>query len=248
MNDHGSTQGRRGIAGSLVLALGLMGAAWILGSSAIRIANSRATITVTGSARQQIRSDLVVWRGMFSAQSPSMQTAYAELSANAAKVKVYLASKGITDAEATIQSIQTRTFYQLGPNGRETSTVTGYRLSQMVEVRSRDVERITSLSRESTDLIQQGVPFESFPPEYLYTKLAELKVEMVARATKDAKARGEEMARNSGSRIGGLRSARMGVFQITPAYSTVVSDYGVNDTSSLMKDITAVVTMSFEIR
>ncbi len=248
MNDYGSSPGRRGVAGPLIFALGLMGAAWILGSSAIRIADSRATITVTGSARQQIRSDLVVWRGMFSAQSTSLQTAYADLSANAMKVKAYLASMGVSDGAATIQSIQTRTFHQLGPNGMESSTVTGYRLSQMVEVRSSDVARITSLSRESTDLIRQGVPFESFPPDYLYTKLADLKVEMLARATKDAKARGVEMARNSGSRIGRLRSARMGVFQITPAYSTAVSDYGVNDTSSLMKDITAVVTMSFEIR
>ena len=248
MDEHVSAPGRRGIAGPLLLALGLMGAAWIVGSSAIRIADSRATITVTGSAKQQIRSDLVVWRGMFSAQSPSLLSAYADLSASAVKVKAYLASKGIADTEATTQSIQTRTFYQRGPNGMETSTVTGYRLSQMVEVRSTDVERITNLSRESTELIHQDVLFESYPPEYLYTKLAELKVEMLARATKDARARADEMARNSGSRIGRLRSARMGVFQITPAFSTVVSDYGVNDNSSLMKDITAVVTMSFEIR
>lgn len=248
MDGNNSAPTRRGVAGPLILALGLMGAAWIVGSSAIRIADSRATITVTGSAKQQIRSDLVVWRGMFSAQSPSLQSAYADLAASGAKVRAYLASKGIAESEATVQSIQTRTFYQLGPNGRETSTVTGYRLSQIVEVRSTDVERITDLSHESTELIRQGIPFESFPPEYLYTKLAELKVEMLARATKDARARAEEMARNSGSRIGGLRSARMGVFQITPAFSTAVSDYGVNDTSSLMKDITGVVTLSFEIR
>ncbi len=248
MNEHGTTQGRRGIGGPLVLSIGLMGAAWILGSSAVRISDSRATLTVTGSAKQQIRSDLVTWRSQFTARSPSLQAAYADLSGNATKVKAYLLSKGVPESEIQFQSIQTRTFYAMGPNRTETSTVTGYLLSQMVEIRSSDVDRITNLWRESTELIHQGVAFESYPPEYLYTKLAELKVEMLARATKDAKARAEEMARNSGSHIGRIRSARMGVFQITPAFSTMVSDYGVNDTSSLMKDITAVVTMSFEVR
>ena len=56
------------------------------------------------------------------------------------------------------------------------------------------------------------------------------------------------MAKNAGSKVGRLRSARMGVFQVTPANSTMVTDYGINDTSSIEKDITSVVSVSFEIR
>ena len=130
---------------------------------------------------------------------------------------------------------------------QSTGQVTGYRLQQNVEVRSTDVEKIAAISRAATELINQGIQFESYPPEYLYTKLADLKVEMLARATTDARSRAAEMAKNAGSRIGKLRSARMGVFQITPAFSNAISDYGVNDTSSLLKDITAVVTLSFEV-
>ena len=110
-----------------------------------------------------------------------------------------------------------------------------------------DASRVTALARASTDLIRQGIAFESYPPEYLYTRLADLKVEMLALATRDARARALEMAKNSGSRIGRLRSARMGVLQITPQHSTAISDYGINDTSSLLKDVTAVVSVSFEI-
>ena len=231
-----------------VLGVAIVLAAWILGASAVGIANSRATITVTGSAKRQIRSDLVVWRGSFSAQSAEIQAAYAQLRADQGRVKAYLVSKAIPEDSLVFGSINTRIFYALGPGGRETSTVTGYRLMQTVEVRSREVEHVGEVARAATELLNQGIRFESNSPEYLYTKIADLKVSMLADATKDAKARAAEMARNSGSRIGRLRSARMGVFQITPAFSTMVSDYGINDTSSLLKDITAVVSVSFEIR
>jgi hypothetical protein len=120
-------------------------------------------------------------------------------------------------------------------------------VSQEVEIESKDVERVRDISLESTELIEQGVQFESLEPEYLYTKLDELKVEMLAKATENAKLRAENMARSAGNRIGFMRSAKMGVFQITPANSTDVSDSGVNDTSSLDKKVTAVVSVTFAI-
>jgi uncharacterized protein len=235
------------VAAAALLAIGIVAAAWIAGSAAVRIADSRSTITVTGSAKMQIRSDMVVWRGTFSAQASTLQEAYGMLSAAHQRVRDYLAGKGMADSSLVFGSINTFAFRNR-VNGMETSTITAYRLSQAVEVRSGDVDGITALARESTELIQKGVEFESGVPEYLYTKLADLKVEMLAQATKDARARADEMAKNAGSVIGKLRGARMGVFQITPAYSTAISDYGMNDTSSLLKDITAVVSVSFEVR
>jgi hypothetical protein len=116
-----------------------------------------------------------------------------------------------------------------------------------VEIRSTDVDGITRISREATELINQGIALESMAPEYLYTKIQEAKVEMLAAAARDAKLRAEQIAEATESEIGAVRAARMGVLQITPAYSVEVSDYGINDTSSLEKDITAVVSMEFEI-
>ena len=71
---------------------------------------------------------------------------------------------------------------------------------------------------------------------------------MLREATKDAKRRAEEIASSSGNQIGAIRSARMGVFQITPANSYDISDYGVNDTSSLEKKVNAVVKAEYTIR
>jgi hypothetical protein len=236
------------VPAAALLALGLIGASWVAGAHVMGFANSRATITVTGSARRQIRADQAVWRGSYSAQSPRIEDAYAELEASGRRVRAYLVSRGFADSALVFAQVQTQTLYERAPNGMELGRIEGYRLQQTVELRANDVDRIAALARESTELIRQGVRFESYPPEYLVTGLADLKVEMLAAATKDAKARAEEMAKNAGSKIGRLRSARMGVFQVTPAFSTMVTDYGVNDTSSLMKDITSVVSVSFEIQ
>ncbi len=236
------------VPAAALLALGLVGAAWMLGAYAMGFANSRATITVTGSAKKTIRADLAVWRGSFNAQSPRIEDAYVELEASAKRVRAYLVGKGCADSALVFSQVQTQTLFTRSANGMETGQVEGYRLAQTVEVRSQDVARIGTLAREATELIRQGVRFESNAPEYLVTGLADLKVEMLAAATRDARARAAEMAKNAGSSIGRLRSARMGVFQVTPANSTMVTDYGINDTSSLEKDITSVVSVSFEIR
>jgi len=98
-----------------------------------------------------------------------------------------------------------------------------------------------------TELIDQGVELNSGAPAYHYRKLDELKLEMLAKATENAKQRAANMANATGNQIGPIRSAKMGVFQITPINSNEVSDYGVNDLSSLDKKVTAVVMATFAI-
>ena len=109
------------------------------------------------------------------------------------------------------------------------------------------MDNIDKLSRDATELINQGVEINSYPPQFFYTKLGDLKVEMIGLASEDAKLRAEQIAKSTGDDIGEVRSSRTGVIQITSKNSTDVSDYGINDTSSLEKKITAVVSISFSI-
>jgi hypothetical protein len=209
--------------------------------------NGDQTITVTGSARKRIKSDLVVWRAGVSYQATELSDAYKALSDNVPKVKQYLISKGVPENQITISSISSTTLHEKNSNGEETGQITGYSLRQELMVRSNDVDKIEKLAREATELINQGILLESNPPEYLYTKLGDLKIEMLAEAAKDAKTRAQQIASSTGSSIGSVRTAKMGVMQITPADSNDVSDSGMNDTSSLEKDITAVVNVGFAV-
>ncbi|HEC69359.1 MAG TPA: SIMPL domain-containing protein [Candidatus Omnitrophica bacterium] len=204
-------------------------------------------IKVTGSAEKKIISDYIVWNAEFSRRAPDLKTAYTKLQEDLKKVKEYLASKGVKEDELEILPVNTKILYKKNEKGYDTNEIEGYLLSQGIEIKSYDVKKIDEVSRSSTELINQDIQFISEAPQYFYTKLAQLKVEMLAKATENAKQRAISMAKSTGNKIGVIRSARMGVFQITPPTSTDVSWYGENDTSSLEKKVMAVVAATFSI-
>lgn len=232
---------------AIVIGVALVLASAIGGWAFVSARRGDQTITVTGSAKRRIKSDMVVWKAAVSYQASALSEAYRSLSEAVPKVKGYLVSKGIPENEITISSISSQTLHGRTSDGAETSEITGYSLRQELEVRSKDVEKIGKIAREATELINQGILLESMAPEYYYTALGNLKIEMMSEAAKDAKLRAEKIAESTGSSIGSVKTARMGVLQITPADSNEVSDSGMNDTSSLDKDITAVVSIGFAV-
>lgn len=231
----------------VALAIGLVLSSIIFGWFFASSRQGDDAITVTGSAKRRIKSDLVVWSAGVSYQASQLGDAYRELSASIPKIKQYLISKGVAEAQMTVSAISSSTLHGRDDNGRETSEITGYSLRQDISVRSNEVDKIAQIARESTELINQGILLESRSPEYYYTEIGDLKIEMLGEAAKDAKTRAERIAASTGNSIGSVRSARMGVLQITAADSTEVSDYGIFDTSTIDKDMTAVVTVSFAV-
>jgi len=247
-------EGGRILRNSQIIVLGIcIAAATIVSSLILSKGFLKVTkfvkeqISVTGSAQKDIRSDYIVWKSSFSIREVSLPTAYKRLNEDLEKVKKCLIGKGVIEKDIIVSQITTEKVYRKNEKGNDTNDIQWYKLSQGIEVRSNDVDNITQVSRESTDLINDNVEFESQAPEYFYTKLDELKIEMLGKATQNAKARAENMVKSTGNKIGAIRSARMGVFQITPINSTEVSDWGVNDTTSLEKRVTAVVSASFAI-
>lgn len=208
---------------------------------------SSEVVSVTGSAEKKIVSDYIVWGAEFSRQETDLKIGYKRLQDDLNKVKVYLTSKGIKDDELIVSQVNTQVLYKKNEKGNDTNHVEGYRLLQGIEVKSYDVKKIEDVSRQSTELIEQDIQLISKAPEYFYTKLAELKIEMLSSATEDAKKRAATMANSTGNKIGAIRSAKMGTFQITPVNSYEVSWYGNNDTSSYEKKVMAVVNASFAI-
>ena len=102
----------------------------------------------------------------------------------------------------------------------------GYNLSQRVKVESKDVAKVEKISREVTELIESSIEFNSSPPLYYYSKLSDIKIDLLAKASADAKARAQTIAENSGSSLGSLKKANMGIFQITGKNSNEDYSYG----------------------
>ncbi|TCO78677.1 SIMPL domain-containing protein [Marinisporobacter balticus] len=233
---------------AFILVVGMVGSSMVVTNGIVKAKGAQNTLEVKGSAKKEIKSDFVVWNGSFSIQSTDLSDAYTRLKESSNKVKAYLVNKGMKEEDLILSSINTMTYNRVLPNGNYTNEIESYKLYQNVEIRSNDVDKITSISRSVTDLINEGVEFQSNPPQYFYTKLSDLKIDMIVLATKDAKVRAEKMLETTGNSVGRLYSARVGVFQITPLYSNEISDYGINDTSSLEKEITAVVSCEFEVK
>src|SRR6185369_3601700 len=170
--------------GGVALALGLVMSAFIFGWFYSNAKKGDEAITVTGSAKKRIKSDLVIWNAGVSVQSDQLSSAYQQLSGEIPKIKQYLIGKGIPEDQMTVSSISTTKLHKQDSNGVDTSEISGYSLNQSIEVRSGDVEKIAQIAREATELINQGILIESNAPQYYYTKLGDLKIEMLGEAAK----------------------------------------------------------------
>ncbi len=234
--------------GLIALGIALGFGSCVIGRGLGEVRRPEDAITVTGSAKRPITSDFVIWRASVGMQSPSITTAAGELRSEANRVRQFLRANGVADSMLTIKPVETYAVPEVVDNGRETGRIIAYRLTQQFEVRSSNVQALTALSQKAADLMSEGVALSSQPPEYLYTKLEDLRIVLIEEATRAAKGRAEAIAKSTGGSIGSVRQARIGVFQITPRFSTEISDYGMNDVTAIEKDVTAVVHVTFALR
>lgn len=236
-----------GLLAGLFLAAGLVFAAVVFTQTWTRIAESES-IHVTGSARKNVRSDLVIWRAHFAVEAPTLAEAQQVFAQHRAKVAAFLSANGI-DLFAT-KPLQVEEVFarRKEDDGTFVNVRSGYRLVQHLEVRSPEVDRVPQLAGRTGELLAHGVVLLSADFDFIYTKAGEAKVEMMAEATRDARTRAEQIARQGHRAIEGLRSARMGVVQINPLHSSDTSWSGNNDTSSPDKTMIATVSATFGLR
>lgn len=208
-------------------------------------------LTATGSASCDFESDLIVWRGSFSAYGLTTKEAYEVIKNDTEVVKGYLTENGVAEDELIFSSVDISQRYrtEYDENGNYVRDYPdGYDLYQSVTVTSNDIDMVENISRDITKLIEAGVQFSSYSPEYYCTKLDEVKLELIEKATENAKQRIDIMAEGTGSRAGKLLSANLGVFQIT-AKNSGSGEYtydGAFDTSSRYKTAMITVRLNYE--
>ena len=226
---------------SLILALGLI---FAVKTGTGSLSNDK--ITVTGSAYKVVKSDSARLEFEITSRSANKQTAYNTVKSQLPVVKKYLEDKGITDID--IKASNGYYSYKYLPNGTVTNDIAYYNLSQQVGIKSNDVQKIKDVSTDIQNLLDKGIDINVTDTQYFYSGLANLKVELLEDATKDAKDRASAMLKATHNRTGKIQAINMGVFQITPIDSTNVSDMGINDTSTIDKKVTAVANVVFRIK
>ncbi len=236
---------------AVIIGIAFIIGLFIVGKAYKYRSTSKETITVTGSAEKDFISDLIVWKGSYSRKSMDLKSAYAQLKDDESVVKKYLLSKGVQKNEMVFSSINivNEFNYLTDANGRSLGQqFSGYNLTQNVRIESPNVDKINAISREATELIQQGIEFNSMPPLFYYTKLTQIKMDLLAKASADGKKRAEIIAANSGSFLGKLNKANLGVFQITGKNTDEDYSYGGTfNTSSRDKTGSITIKMEFAV-
>lgn len=233
---------------TLIAALTVIVFAWILGDSykyKYKISNS---INVTGNAKMDFESDIVKWTAFFSRKSMDLRGASEQLRKDRDLIKQFLVDQGISADEIKFDAVNiNRDFsYDYDNNGRSYQTFTGYSLSQNVSIESKELDKVDNASREISTLISQGIELSSFAPSYYYSKLEDLKLELISQASENARQRAQNIATKSGASLGDLVKADLGVFQITGQNDNEEYSYGgVFNTSSRNKTANITVKASF---
>ena len=234
----------------LLIGIAIVASAWILGKAYTYKYRVQETVVVTGLGETEFISDLIVWNGYITAESKNVEAGYAQIEASKKKVYDYIVAKGIPAEAIVFQFVNVNKEYETvyTANGNWAGQrFTGYRLTQGFTVESKDVDAVENISREISSLIAQGVSIEARQPDYYYTKLDDVKLDLIEKASADARVRAEKIARNAGTKLGGVGSARMGVFQITGANTNEeFSAGGSFNTSNRTKK--ARITMCIEYR
>jgi len=229
---------------ALILGLSLVLSAVIASTTFYKL-RSMDYLTTTGSAKKAVVSDKVKWSSNITraVKESTIKDGYVKMEADLKEVKAFLTKSGIEETSIDVSPIYMNEVWEQNPGPEKK-----YNLTQNIEIQSTDVEKISQLAKNTSEIIQKGIFISANPPEYYYSKLPEARVELLADAVGDAKARAQQLAVAGGKKIGVLKSASSGVVQVLAPNSIDISDYGMYDTSKINKEIMVTVKASFEIK
>ncbi len=230
--------------GLLSIGVAFVLVAHIVGGTVRDVRHTRDTLSVTSSARVPISANLVKWTLTVAAESSTTAPAARTLRRESTLVRKFLLSAGIPGDAIRPSVVASQQVVIPLPRHRRRVR---YRVSQQIEVRTRQIDVVEAAATRVGSLLEQGVEVSAEPLAYLSTELAQAKLTALERATAEARRRAEILAHGLGGKLGRMRSSSQGVYQVTPRDSTDVSDYGINDTSSRDKDVNAVVSATFAV-
>jgi uncharacterized protein len=232
------------IAASLIMALAVGGGLVKVGAGfAARTDNG---ITVTGSAKTTATADNVVWTLNVALSRPLVADAVKKVGADVDAVSAYLTKGGISADALTLGSVSTYGNEEW-QNGNNTGRILSYRASRDITVRTSDVQLVYKLSQGIGTLLESGVTVNNYGPQYYISTLSDLRPQLLEEAMKDAKTRAVAITKAVGGSVGSVQSVKSGVFQVTTPDSTMVSDGGAYDTSTIEKTVTSTVSVTFAV-
>ena len=203
---------------ALLVAVGLALGGFFIGKGFVEGRLGDRFVTVRGLAESEVRADLAIWPMRFVATGDDLTQVHARLAMDAEKIVQFLVRNGLPRESIELQSLEVTDLlaqaYRSGPVDSR------FILTQVLVARSDNVDVIAAASQKVSELVDAGVvlsaEYGASGPVYLFTGLNDVKPDMIAEATVNARLAAEQFAADSGSRLGGIRRANQGLFQILP--------------------------------
>jgi hypothetical protein len=203
-----------------VLAIGVASAGFLAGEGLVKSRLGFRTVTVKGLAEREVKADLGFWPVRFVATGPTLEEARARLESAQGNVESFLKAQGFADGDFAVQNIQVEDRLA-GYNAQGTPEDTRFVLTMDLLVKSTDVDRLSTAAKSVGDLLKAGVVFSADSynagPSYIFTKVNDLKGEMLTEATRRAREAAEKFAAESGASVGDIQNANQGIIEIKPA-------------------------------
>lgn len=196
-----------------LIAVGLAAAGYFVADAAHAIRASERVVEVKGLAEREVPADLVLWSLSYGATADDLPVLNERLAADTESVRAFLRERGFTEAEISRGEPNITDRHA----GYGESRGERYQAQAVILVRTDKVDRVKAAQQETQSLVAEGVTLNrnyEYPTEYLFTRLNEIKPEMIAEATRSAREAAQQFAEDSGSEVGGIRRARQGYFSI----------------------------------
>ncbi len=248
------------IKSTLLISLAIILTAWILGSAFKKRNENLDTISVIGLGTKDFVSDEILWSGSFTTSSLDIKTAYTKIVTDQKIVTNFFINKGFNTNEFSFGAVNfQKKFKEIrkeNPNNSDLNQIEqvfdGYEATQTIIFSAKKnpemMKKIEAVSNKTSELINSGIELSSNSIQYTYSNLPSLKQSLIEKATKDASERANKIVNTADGKIGKLKNASMGVFQITGQGSTEEDSYGgINDTYSKNKTARITVRLEYEL-
>lgn len=198
----------------IFICVGLALAGFFVANGVARLRSMDRVVSVRGLAEREMPANIAIWPIQFTDSNDDLVALYAAIQQKAEVIAKFLEQHGLEKSEITVSppSVRDRSTesseVQKGPRYTGTAEVTVY---------SDKIDAVRSAIQETLDLGKLGIVISGgweSEPTYLFTKLNDVKPEMIEEATKNAREAAEKFAKDSGSRLGKIRSANQGLFEI----------------------------------
>jgi hypothetical protein len=233
------------VLAALLVGIGVAFGGFFVGQGFVKARLGDRSVSVKGLSERDVKADLALWPIRFVVTGNDLAAVQAKVKQDSQTVTEFLRKHGFDDESIAVESPQVTDL--LAQTYRSGPVESRFIIAQLVMLRSNDVDKVAQANRDASGLVEAGIVLSSDQgpsrPSYLFTRINEQKSEMIEEATKRAREAAETFARDSGSRLGGIRRAYQGQFEILARDNAP----GISESEQIAKTLRVVSTIEYRL-